>query len=98
MKEPRKGQFYIGQGGVRGMETSWRGGRETEATWGTSRRRQECLRNRTEPMRTRWMTKEDSREQRENRADLGAFRAIVKTLASALGEKGGALSRKVTKI
>lgn len=91
MKEPRKGQFYIGQGGVRGMETSWRGGRETEATWGTSRRRQECLRNRTEPMWTRWMTKEDSREKRENRADLG-------TLASVLGEKGGALSRKVTKI
>lgn len=66
MKEPRKGQFYIGQGGVKGMETSWRGGRETEATWGTSRRRQECLRNRTEPMWTRWMTKEDSREKREN--------------------------------
>lgn len=34
MKEPRKGQFYIGQGGVRGMETSRRGGSEPEATWG----------------------------------------------------------------
>lgn len=34
MKEPRKGQFYVEQGGVRGMETSRRGGRKPEATWG----------------------------------------------------------------
>lgn len=43
------------------------------------------------------MTKLESRKNRD-RADPGAFQALVKTLASILGETGKALSRKITKI